>query len=101
MARTESFKLVVYDPVGQPEATGESRPRKALNGVKDKSVGYIFNGHASAAVFWKRFEEVAEEVLQPRQSHRVYKQNTFAPAPKEQVEEVARVSDYALVGVGA
>ena len=99
--RVERYKLVVYDPVGQPATLGDARPPDPLDSMTGKAVGFLFNGHPSALKFWNRLELVAEEVFQPRQTFRVYKEDVGAQAPPEKMAELVRGSDYAFVGVAA
>jgi len=92
--------ILLHDPTGQVART----PRQTEGQLSDligKKVGFIFNQHMSAAVFWKAFEQEVEQKLSPSAVHRVYKQNTWSPAPKADVERLMRETDYILVGVGA
>ena len=69
-----------------------------LNGRK---AGFIFNQHASGLAFWKGLEAEVERRFKPAAMHRVYKENTWAPAPKAEVEKLIGETDYVLVGLGA
>lgn len=94
------MSIQLFDPVGAPEIV---RPRrksawKALAGMR---VGYIFNQHTSALVFWDALEKAVERTLQPAAAQRVYKTNTWASAPKADVDRLVAQTDYVLVGVGA
>ena len=92
--------IQLFDPVGEPEVF--QRPRqtaiKALAGMK---VGYVFNQHTTALTFWNALEKAVESALQPASACRVYKTNTWAPAPKAEMDRLLASTDYALVGVGA
>ena len=92
--------IQLFDPVGIPEAV--QRPRKdrlpSLAGLK---VGYIFNQHTSAQTFWGALEKAITATFEPASVHRIYKTNTWAPAPGAEVDQLIAQSDYALVGVGA
>lgn len=92
--------IVLYDPVFDVE-TVTRKAETLLDTLKGKRVGYIFNQHTSALTFWKAFEAEIERVLAPASSHRVYKTNTWASAPKEKTDALIAATDYALVGVGA
>lgn len=92
--------VVLYDPVGDVEVV-ERAAEKALDTVKGRAVGYIFNQHISATAFWKHLEERIAGAFEPSREVRVYKNNTWAPAPKAEVQHVLEATDYALVGVGA
>ena len=94
------MSLVLLDPVCEVE-TFERKVERNLASLKGRKVGYIFNQHISALSFWKALEEQIEKHLHPHTVHRLYKTNTWAPAPKAEVEQLIRQTDYALVGVGA
>ena len=94
------MSIVLYDPVFDVEVLTR-RAETLLDTLKGKRVGYIFNQHTSALAFWKAFESEIERVLAPASSHRVYKTNTWASAPKAKTDELISATDYALVGVGA
>ena len=90
----------IYDPVGIPEVIhAREKPKfKSLLGLK---VGYVFNQHTSAQIFWKALEEEVTERLAPTAVHRLYKTNTWASAPKVDMDKLMADTDFALVGVGA
>jgi hypothetical protein len=46
-------------------------------------------------------EAEVEQRFKPASMHRVYKENTWAPAPKADVEKLIEETDYVLVGLGA
>lgn len=92
--------IVVFDPVGEIE-TLQRKAETALNELKGKRIGYIFNQHTSALAFWKAFEAEVEATLCPSSVHRVYKSNTWAQAPGADIERLVAETDYALIGVGA
>ncbi len=92
--------ILLFDPVGDIDLP-ERAEEKVLDTLKGKVVGYIFNQHNSSLVFWKHLEENVESALEPPNALRVYKPNTWAPAPKESIERIIQETDYALVGVGA
>lgn len=94
------MNIQLYDPVGEVEVV-QRKPLRALETLKGKRVGYIFNQHVSALAFWKALEREIETRLAPSAVHRVYKANTWASAPKHEVDRLIEESDYALVGVGA
>jgi hypothetical protein len=92
--------ILLFDPVGDIDLP-ERAEEKVLDTLKGKVVGYIFNQHNSSLVFWKHLEENVESALEPPGTVKVYKPNTWAPAPKDEIERIIQGSDYALVGVGA
>ena len=94
------MSILLLDPVCEPEAI-ERRTERTLGGLKGKKVGYIFNQHKSALTFWKTLEQEIEKTYGWSDAHRVYKTNTWASAPKADVDDLVSNSDYALVGVGA
>ena len=92
--------IQLFDPVCEPEVV-ERRAERKLESLKGKKVGYIFNQHKSAVTFWATLEKEIEKTYGWSDAHRVYKANTWASAPKAEIEELVENSDYALVGVGA
>ena len=94
------MSFLIHDPTGKL-AKVECKVEQKLEFLENKRVGFIFNQHASAGAFWKRLEEEVEKKFAPALLKRIYKENTWAPAPKKKVEELAQEIDYALVGVGA
>ena len=56
---------------------------------------------ASGLAFWQGLEAEVEQRFKPASMHRVYKENTWAPAPKADVEKLIEETDYVLVGLGA
>ena len=75
--------------------------RQRLDSLQAKRVGYLFNQHKSAAAFWQALEHEMDRVFGPAAVLRVYKENTWAPAPKDEVARLREETDFALVGVGA
>ncbi|MEE8442568.1 MAG: hypothetical protein V3S37_02360 [Dehalococcoidia bacterium] len=94
------MSIVLFDPVGDIEVA-ERAQEKALDTLKGKAVGYIFNQHVSSLVFWKYLEQNLGSALEPSKVVGIHKPNTWAPAPGEEVERIIRETDFALVGVGA
>jgi hypothetical protein len=92
--------IELFDPVGEVEAVMRQATR-ALSSLKGKRVGCIFNQHVSALAFWQALEKEIGETLKPANMMRVYKTNTWAPAPRADVQRLLAETDYALVGVGA
>ena len=90
----------LFDPVGDIELP-ERAEEIALDTLKGKAIGYVFNQHISATVFWKHLEENVENALEPSKVLKVYKPSHTRPAAKDEIERVVRETDYALVGVGA
>lgn len=94
------MSISLFDPTGNVAGARQQKER-ALDTLKGKKVGYIFNQHASAGGFWKALEREVDRTLKPSAVHRVYKENTWAPAAKAKVDRLVLETDYALVGVGA
>ena len=92
--------IELFDPVGVVEAM-HSKQLRALPSIAGKRMGCIFNQHVSALSFWKGMETEIEAKFKPSGIHRIYKANTWAPAPRAEVDKLLQETDYALVGVGA
>ena len=92
--------IQLFDPVAEVEQV-QRRAERALDSVKGKRVGYVFNQHVSSLLFWKHLEAQVAARLRPSSEFKVYKPNTWAQAPKAEVEELLGGRDFALVGVGA
>lgn len=92
--------LQIFDPVGEVEVFKRVEESK-LERLTGRRVGFIFNQHTSAQAFWKAFEQQVEAKQLPASVQRVHKSNTWAPAPKVDIERVLAETDYALIGVGA
>ena len=94
------MSIQLYDPVGEVEAV-QQQPMRVLETLGGKRIGYIFNQHIAGLAFWKALEKAVESRFNPSSVYRVYKTNTWAPAPKAEMERVLKETDYVLVGVGA
>jgi hypothetical protein len=92
--------IELFDPVGEVEAIAQQSQR-VLASLQGKRVGCIFNQHVSAIAFWQALESELGKTQQPASVLRVYKSNTWAPAPRADAERLLAETDYALVGVGA
>jgi len=92
--------IQLFDPVGEVELVQRERQR-ALASLEGKRVGCVFNQHVSSLAFWKAMEGEIAKTLQPAKISRVYKSNTWAPAPRVDALRLLDESDYVLVGVGA
>jgi hypothetical protein len=92
--------IQLFDPVGEVEAV-ERKPARLLETLNGRRVGYVFNQHVSAIAFWKSMESEIEATLAPSSALRIYKSNTWAPAPRADANRVLEEVDYVLVGVGA
>ena len=90
----------LLDPVGVVEEL-QLKQQRVVESLAGKRAGFIFNQHVSSQTFWKTMEAELETSLKPARMHRVYKANTWASAPKAEVERLMQETDYALVGVGA
>jgi len=92
--------ILLLDPTGNV-AKPRLENERALDSLKGKKVGYIFNQHKSALIFWNALEQEIKKKLCPATVYRIYKENTWAPAPKAEVARLVSETDYALVGLGA
>ena len=92
--------IEMFDPVGVVEVV-QTKEQRVLENLAGKRVGCIFNQHVSALAFWQGLEAELQATLKPTSTQRLYKANTWAPAPKADVERLLQETDYALVGVGA
>jgi hypothetical protein len=92
--------IQLMDPTGTI-AGGKRAREQVLETLNGRKAGFIFNQHASGLAFWKALEQEVERRYKPASMHRVYKENTWAPAPKADVEGLAGETDYVLVGLGA
>lgn len=94
------MSIQLYDPVGEVYLP-ETQPQRALATLAGKRVGLVFNQHVSSLAFWKALEEELAATLRPSSMTRVYKANTWAPAPQADAARLLQETDYVLVGVGA
>lgn len=94
------MSVQIMNPTGSVKTTRLPK-QPGLDAVEGKKVGYLFNRHGTALAFWTILEQTLETKLSPSAVHRVYKENTWAPAPEADVDRLVRETDYALVGVGA
>lgn len=92
--------IFLLDPTGDV-AKAQPEQGNKLDTLEGKKVGYIFNQHATCLAFWKTLEQEVETRLHPSATHRIYKENTWAPAARKEVERLVADTDYILVGVGA
>ena len=92
--------IQIFNPVGEVEVI-QRREETKIERLTGRRVGFIFNQHISAQAFWKTLEQQVETTQQPASVQRVHKANTWAPAPKLDMERVLAETDYALIGVGA
>jgi ABC-type microcin C transport system duplicated ATPase subunit YejF len=90
----------MLDPIADAETVVRAKER-ALEKLDGKKIGYVFNQHVTALAFWKKFEGEIGDRLKPSGVHSVYKINTWAPAPRADLDRLAAEVDFALVGVGA
>lgn len=90
----------LLDPTGTVGRV-ERREELPLDVLKGKRVGYIFNQHKSGLAFWAALEKEIEKQFEPASVVRIYKENTWAPAPKAELARLVEQTDYALVGLAA
>jgi len=77
-------------------ARAQEQCSKQLNGERR----VLFSISTLRTRFWKTLEHEVERRFKPASMHRVYKKNTWAPAPKADVDRLAGETDYVLVGRG-
>ena len=92
--------IELFDPVGEVEEV-MAKPSRVLETLNGRRVGCIFNQHVSAQAFWRALESELENLYKPARIERVYKTNTWAPAPRADSARLIDATDYVLVGVGA
>jgi len=92
--------IQLLDPTGAL-AISQRKAETVLETLSGRKAGFIFNQHASGLAFWKGLEAEVERRFKPASMHRVYKENTWAPAPKGDVDKLIGETDYVLVGLGA
>jgi hypothetical protein len=92
--------IQMLDPVADVEAVVRKQER-ALESLANRRIGYVFNQHVTAVAFWKRLEQEVGRRYEPSAIRTLYKENTWAPAPQADMDELTREVDYVLVGVGA
>ncbi len=92
--------IQMLDPVAEVETLVREKER-ALERLDGKKIGYVFNQHVTALAFWKALEHEVAARLSPASVHPLYKVNTWAPAPKTDLDKLVAEVDFALVGVGA
>jgi len=92
--------IQLLDPSGVI-AKSQRTAETVLETLNGRKAGFIFNSHASWLAFWKGLEEEVERRFKPASMHRIYKENTWAPAPKADVDKLIGETDYVLVGLGA
>ena len=92
--------IQMLDPTGVIANT-QRRAETVLETLNGRKAGFIFNQHGSGLAFWKALEAEVERRFKPSSMHRVYKENTWAPAPKADVDKLIGETDYVLVGLGA
>lgn len=94
------MSIQMLDPVAEVETLVREKER-ALERLDGRKVGYVFNQHVTALAFWRELEREVGARLSPASVHPLYKVNTWAPAPKTDLDQLAAEVDFALVGVGA
>jgi hypothetical protein len=93
--------MKVFDPVAAVAKPPEARPRRILETLRGKRLGFIWDQHVSSVEFWPSVEKVIERMYQPSAVYRLYKQSTWNAATPAELEELGRKVDYVIVGVGA
>ncbi len=92
--------IELFDPVGEVEVV-QRKEQRVLESLSGKRAGCVFNQHVSAQAFWNAMETELQKTLKPDVISRVYKSNTWAPAPRADANRLLEECDYVLVGVGA
>lgn len=92
-------RLILCDPVGEVSVTAKrSAP---IGWAPGKRVATLFNNHVSSYRVWKRLETLLAGHLPGGLAGTFAKENTFAPAPGDLIQDVVATADLAIVGVGA
>lgn len=91
----------VLDPVADINPATKGKPKKTLDSLAGKRVGLLWGRHAASVKFWPVLEQLIEEMYEPLEIYRLYKDSTWNPAPMDKLEELAAKIDYAVIGVGA
>ena len=92
--------IQVYDPMGLPAAQTVNK-RKLLSTLVNKKVAFVWNQYISTTRFWPELEKSVEAIYEPLAIQRIYKENTWNTASREQMDKTLAESDYLVVGVGA
>jgi hypothetical protein len=92
--------IKLLDPTGVVAKTA-TKAEALLETLRGRKVGFVFNQHATGLTFWEALEKGVQETFSPSSVERLYKDNTWAPAPKTLVDRLVAETDYALVGLGA
>lgn len=92
--------LQVYDPMGLPPSHAKKR-RKTLSTLLNRRVAFVWNQYASTKRFWPELERAVDALYEPIAVQRIYKENTWSPAERDQLDKTLADSDYLVVGVGA
>lgn len=90
----------VYDPVGVA-ATASAKNRRNLETLNNKNIGFVWNQYVSTKRFWPEFEKSVEALYQVSEVQRIYKENTWSPAPREKLLKLLEDVDCLIAGVGA
>ena len=93
--------LKVLDPVAEIRLVQRDQPLRVLEALDNLRVALVWSGHAATVKFWPVLERALEQTFRPREILKVYKLSTWNAASPAEIEEIARESDYAIVGVGA
>lgn len=91
--------LILCDPVG--EAVTSQKQRTTIEWTPGRKIATLFNNHVSSHRFWKSLQSLLKERFGSAVIANLVKENTFAPAPREIIAEIAEGADVAIVGVGA
>ena len=96
------MSITMLDPTGRVERAAASEARSPrLDGLAGKRAGFIFNGHYHGVAQFGRVKELLEERYGLAEVVYKLKPNLGAPSPPEIIEEIARRTDFAIVGVCA
>lgn len=89
----------VLSPIGEKKLTGakgELAPR--LDTLSGKIIGFVDDGAGKA--YFQRIEELLEEKVKPAQIIRKVKPILSRPASAEMLDEVAKVCNAVIAGLG-
>ena len=88
------------DPVGNPNLP-DTKLQREISTLSGKRVCLVWNQYASTRHFWPKFENAITTLYEPKDIHRIYKSNTWSPAPSTELTDAMTQSDYVVAGVGA
>jgi len=90
--------IILHSPIGKESPY--KTELTTINNPRGGKVAFLFNGHVSVLPFWNNLEAEVTSVLEPSDTLRVVKPNTFAAASSATIDDLSS-ADLAIVGVCA